>query len=220
MRLFSYTIRYDYGSAPNPYWGMCTLTICKPVIRRTAKKNDWVVGLRGNLVVYAMKIGDRKTLTEYDRYCCQQLRKKIPAWSSRDFRRRVGDCIYDYSFGRNPKLRRGIHGKDNMETDLSGINALLSEDFYYFGSKAIALPTHLSGIIQKRGHKSTANDPFTASFIRWIRRHRYAHNRPLAYPELKRELESPGCQSNCSNKDREEAEADNCRVRRSKCHVP
>lgn len=43
--LFSYVIPHDGGSAPNPYFGICTLAICKPVIRRTAKVEDWVVGL-------------------------------------------------------------------------------------------------------------------------------------------------------------------------------
>src|SRR5262249_55154673 len=42
--LFSYCIPYDFGSAPNPFWGLCTLAICKPDIRRTANVGDWVVG--------------------------------------------------------------------------------------------------------------------------------------------------------------------------------
>ena len=42
--LYSYTIPYDDGAAPNPYWGVLTLAICKPVIRRTAEIGDWVVG--------------------------------------------------------------------------------------------------------------------------------------------------------------------------------
>jgi hypothetical protein len=41
-RLFSYTIPVDDGAAPNPFRGMCTLAICKPTIRRVAKKGDWV----------------------------------------------------------------------------------------------------------------------------------------------------------------------------------
>lgn len=32
--LYTYCIPYDDGAAPNPYWGICTLVICKPVIRR------------------------------------------------------------------------------------------------------------------------------------------------------------------------------------------
>jgi hypothetical protein len=42
--LFTYCIPYDDGAAPNPFWGLCTLAICKPSIRRVAKEGDWVVG--------------------------------------------------------------------------------------------------------------------------------------------------------------------------------
>jgi len=42
--LYTYCIPYDDGAAPNPYWGICTLVICKPVIRRTAEVGDWIVG--------------------------------------------------------------------------------------------------------------------------------------------------------------------------------
>ena len=43
--IYSYVLRTDDGAAPNPLWGTCTLTICKPVIRRTAKVGDWVIGV-------------------------------------------------------------------------------------------------------------------------------------------------------------------------------
>jgi hypothetical protein len=35
-QLFTYTIPYDDGAAPNPFHGICTLAICKPSIRRVA----------------------------------------------------------------------------------------------------------------------------------------------------------------------------------------
>lgn len=71
-RLYSYVLRVDDGAAPNPYWGTCTLTICKPDIRRCAQVGDWIVGTGsknvrlkdGNKydfsddVVYAMKVTD------------------------------------------------------------------------------------------------------------------------------------------------------------------
>ncbi|WP_442940102.1 hypothetical protein [Nostoc sp.] len=36
MRLFSYCLTCDSGAAPNPFWELCTLAICKPRIRRVA----------------------------------------------------------------------------------------------------------------------------------------------------------------------------------------
>lgn len=38
--LFSYCIPVDDGAAPNPYWGICTLVICKPRIRLAADIGD------------------------------------------------------------------------------------------------------------------------------------------------------------------------------------
>jgi len=43
-KLYTYCIPFDDDAAPNPYWGLCTLVICKPVIRRTANIGDWIVG--------------------------------------------------------------------------------------------------------------------------------------------------------------------------------
>src|SRR5688572_11795221 len=97
MKLYSYCLRYDTGSAPNPYWGICTLVICKPAIRRTAEVGDWIVGLGSanspigdisNDVVYAMKVTNKLTIKEYDQFCKTSLPKKIPNWRSRDYRRR------------------------------------------------------------------------------------------------------------------------------------
>ena len=45
MKLFSYIITHDIGFAPNPFFGYCTLANCKPVIRRTSKIGDWIVGI-------------------------------------------------------------------------------------------------------------------------------------------------------------------------------
>jgi Nucleotide modification associated domain 2 len=75
--LFSYCIRYDIGSAPNPFWGLRTLAICKPNIRQSANVGDWVAGTGsavspiGNIsdkVVYAMRVTHQMTMEDYDRF--------------------------------------------------------------------------------------------------------------------------------------------------------
>ncbi len=38
--LYTYCIPYDDGAAPNPFWGQCTLVICKPRIRKVARPGD------------------------------------------------------------------------------------------------------------------------------------------------------------------------------------
>lgn len=45
MNLFSYIVARDYGFAPNPFPPYCTLATCKPGIRNSAQKGDWIIGL-------------------------------------------------------------------------------------------------------------------------------------------------------------------------------
>src|SRR5205809_724176 len=101
MALFSYRVRFDHGSAPNPFWGVCTLVICKPRIRRLASIDDWVVGTgsatspAGDLsgsVVYAMQVTRALSMRAYDAWSARHPRKR-PDPSHPDPRRVVGDSI-------------------------------------------------------------------------------------------------------------------------------
>jgi hypothetical protein len=177
-RLFTYTIPVDDGAAPNPFRGMCSLAICKPGIRRVARKEDWVAGLgakkapSGDLsgrLVYAMRVEQVLTLKEYDQLAPSQWPHRIPNIRSGDLAERLGDCIYDYSSG-TPIQRPGVHGESNVQTDLSGENVLISKDFYYFGSRAIDLPDSLIPIChQTQGHRSTSNETYFTPFVSWLR---------------------------------------------------
>ena len=217
MTLYSYCLRYDDGAAPNPYWGTCTLTICKPAIRRSAQVGDWVVGLgsanspMGDVsrsVVYAMRITQKMSLKEYDQFCRKSLKNKIPNWRHRDFRRRVGDCIYDYSLGLPPRMREGVHGPGNRQRDLSGKFALLSTHFYYFGDHPIPLPDSLASIAHRtQGHKSVANDAFFDPFVHWIEGSGYEPDLLVGEPQLKPQLIlEQDIRGKCSPHDPEEDE--------------
>lgn len=183
MNIYSYVLRTDDGAAPNPFWGVCTLTICKPVIRRTAHIGDWVIGTGSknvnlgngeycdfsNSIVYAMKVTDVKSMKEYDEYCRNTLNDKIPVIATKDWRLKVGDCIYNYSKGDEPLMRIGVHNEGNREADISGHNALLSNHFYYFGSEARPLPIDLKCLIKKnRGHKKIEDTTLIEKFETWI----------------------------------------------------
>jgi len=177
MNLFTYTIPVDDGAAPNPFGGFCTLTICKPAIRRTAQAGDWIAGfgsrnapsgdLSGRLV-YAMRVTKVIPMKEYDRLASFLWPSKIPDVTSKDLTRRLGDCIYDFST-IPPTQRIGVHGPANVQVDLGGRNAFVSDHFFYFGSRAIVLPDQLRPILHEtQGHKSLANTPYIRSFLDWI----------------------------------------------------
>ena len=219
MILYSYCLRYDDGAAPNPYWGLCTLVICKPAIRRTARVNDWIVGLGStnsplgdisSSVVYAMKVTAIMPLKEYDAFCQQHLRNKIPDWSHREFARKVGDCIYEYSHRGKPMLRPSVHNEGNRLTDLKGDNALLSNHFYYFGDKPVRLPKELQPIAHRtQGHKSRANSDYVDEFISWIEGLGLEPCSLHGEPQLKSKImQSHDCRGLCAGQDREEDQDD------------
>jgi hypothetical protein len=172
---------------------MCSLAICKPGIRRVAKKGDWVAGLgskdapSGNLsgrLVYAMRVESVLSLQEYDELAATEWPHRIPDVDSPDLAERLGDCIYDYSHGI-PKQRRSVHGPGNVETDLSGENVLISRDFYYLGNRAIQLPSHLLPIChQTQGHRSDSNAPYFDSFVTWLRNLGLAPGQIYGWPDF------------------------------------
>jgi len=188
IRLFSYIVKYDWGAAPNPYWDYCTLVICKPRIRNSAKCGDWIVGSGSsdnpydgkdysNKIIYAMKVTDVVELEEYNNICLgnsnygKKLAKKIPKYSSKKYAERMGDCIY-YNISYEPKkanMTPGVHGRDCIERDLSSKYALISDYFYYFGEEAIEIKEDLLPIIATtQGHRSNANKDYVQDFIKWI----------------------------------------------------
>lgn len=208
-RIFSYVLPYDTGLAPNPFWGVCTLTVCKPGIRRTALVGDWVIGLRSSRVikgndgklrkfpsdsvVYAMKITEIKTLAEYDAYCNQHLSMKIPAWDDPDWRRRVGDCIYDYSRGEPSRMRKGAHDEGNRDKDeKKGKYALLSDHFYYFGDHPEKLPDEIQVLIKWcRNYIKIEDQEFVEKFEDWI--NQFTRNKLYADPQMKWKFDGCGC---------------------------
>lgn len=203
QKLYSYVLRYDDGAAPNPYWGICTLTICKPDIRRGAEINDWIIGTGsknsllkdGNVydlsdsLVYAMKITKKLSLADYDKFCREYFSKKIPKWFNKDFRLRVGDCIYDYSKGLDPLLRKGVHNEKNTPRDLRGKFALLSDNFYYFGEEPRPLPNELRQIIRRGQKHLVFKDPLIIeTFEKWISQ--FSKNKIYAQPQLRFEFDN------------------------------
>ena len=214
-RLFSYCIPVDDGAAPNPYWDVCTLVICKPVIRRTAEVGDWIVGTGStrfgfaNKVVYAMEVTEKMTMKDYDAYCRSQLPGKIPDARNPDYTRRVGDCIYDFS--TNPAtIRKSVHNEGNRMTDTNGKYALLSDHFYYFGKNPLDLEPQLVDIVkQGQGHRSTSNDPYFHEFVEWILKQTHAKNTMTGEPYLKLDFDINGnCRTDCASVRRKDAEQD------------
>ncbi len=211
-RLYSYVLRWDDGAAPNPFWNLCSLVICKPAIRRTAVEGDWIagtgskntpVGDMSSKLVYAMRVTRKMTMDQYDAFARKENTEKIPSHRSKDWRRWLGDSIYDYSV-TPPRQRLGVHGPDDIARDLSGEFALVSDDFAYLGDQATTIPDHLRPIVQQtQGHRSTLNEPYVERFVEWIRTLQGGRGSLLGNPQYM-PSRPPSADSVCSIGRREE----------------
>lgn len=153
-RVYFYVVARDFGFAPNPFHGICTLGTCKPAVRRTAQLGDWVVGMGGTKLnavgrcIYAMQVTDEKNFNDY--WAEPEFRAKRPV---RNGSRKtiVGDNIYHFS----PKSKSwhqadshhsqpdGTPDPYNIEHDTQTDRVLVSSHFFYFGRTAPLVPDEI-----------------------------------------------------------------------------
>lgn len=182
-RLFTYKVKTDRGSAPNPYFGVCTLAICKPRIRKHAKPGDLVVGFgcRSRAdpgeefrVVYAMQVEDVLPWRTYIDRCRTVLRGKIPDRSSPE--RYVGDCIYvlkDGAIAHEPLQCGSGHNAESFSRDVeSGENVLVARRYWYFGGGDVERLV-VSGQLRAlspfgMGHQVEKNKSLIGDFLKWF----------------------------------------------------
>src|SRR5690606_4234616 len=73
MGYYSYKIEHDFGLAPNPFGGYCTLAVCKADIRKNKKLQigDWIVGTGSaklkniGSLIYAMQLEEKISFQQY-----------------------------------------------------------------------------------------------------------------------------------------------------------
>ena len=161
----------DRGSAPNPFGGICTLALCKPQIRKYCEIGDWVLGFGSkqldheNKMIYAMKVDDKMTFEEYDKFCNNQYRIKLPEHSTQ------GDCIlYKVDCSNTYKQRENVlHTYEIIQHEISSEFVLLSKQYYYFGDNAVEIPQHINPISPiGRGYQSVKNQQYVNEFEEWI----------------------------------------------------
>lgn len=148
-KVWRYVVRYDDGLAPCIEGDFCTLTCCKPGIRKHASKDDWIVGFHSNkfgdaMLCYTMRITEDPI--PYAKY-----------WSDPRFANRR-DNIYRPVNGRLawvPNRYRDHEEEDNLARDHSGANALVSGEYWYFDKDhSFSLYDHLEeGVVNRLWHR-------------------------------------------------------------------
>ena len=175
----------DYGFAPNPFYGWCTLATCQPHIRRLASAGDWVIGTgsktceRADQIVYAMCVTETLSFNDYwsdPRFQCK--RPNLRGSKKQAF----GDNIYHPESGSAPWIQEDSHHTfsdgttnfRNVPTDTKSDRVLLSRNFIYWGGDGPKLPNKFTDgseidIRARRGYKNRFPNEIILAFVDWIR---------------------------------------------------
>lgn len=161
--LLIYVVDRDFGFAPNPFHGSCTLATCKPRIRGSARVGDWIAGMGGSRLratghcIFAMRVGRILTFNQY--WADPEFRDKRPIRNG-SLVMLVGDNIY-HNDGKAWIQEDSHHSRSdgtpepsNVVNDTSADAVLVSDLFYYFGTLAPEVP---SSILEAIGYKNGRN---------------------------------------------------------------
>lgn len=175
-KIISYVVASDTGLAPNVTSGVCTLTVCKPVIRKISEPGDLIIGMSTaedgrNKVIYAMLVQEK---LPYDRYFEDpRFQSKKPDSDPR------GDNFFTKTNGRlSLAFDNAAHfGKDEaIQRDLNAPVSVISSRFWYFGQNAPLLPPELQDTRislpgnSRRGHRIIKNQAQILNFTEWLNR--------------------------------------------------
>jgi hypothetical protein len=186
MKLFSYIVARDFGFAPNPFHGVCTLATCKPKIRRKAQVDDWVMGtgskkygLEGR-IVFAMRVDEILNFDEY--WNDKRFKNKRPnlhgslkqAFGDNIYHRdeRTGEWIQDDS---HHSFVDGLPNEVNIFRDTQTTAVLIAREFYYWGGFGPPIPKMFRGFQgwdvchTRPGHKCNFPTKLVDAMIKWIR---------------------------------------------------
>jgi hypothetical protein len=185
MRLYSYKVVHDIGFAPNPFHGVCTLTTCKPKVRKGASPGDWIVGVGScaqktyGRLVYAMEVDEKLTFDDYwndPRFQC----KKPDRRGSLKYR--YGDNVYHHSSTGDwiqedcrHSLEDGSPNPDHVKRDTRADAVLIATRFTYWGGQGPELPPELrswGGLDLGDPGRDHTYKPYTSdmieAFVAWV----------------------------------------------------
>ena len=174
----------DYGFAPNPFYGFCTLATCKPVIRKMAVIGDWVIGTgsksrnREGFIVFAMRINEVFSFSDY--WHDLRFLSKRPNMNGSK-KQAFGDNIYHKNNSNGSWMQEDSHhslsdgtpNSRNIDHDTKVDRVLISTEYFYWGGYGPKIPKRFRGfknvdICAKRGHKNFFPEEMTNQFVTWL----------------------------------------------------
>lgn len=160
--VFVYVVARDFGFAPNPFFGYCTLACCKPKIRSKAMVGDWICGIAGSKLkkpghcVFGMRVTEALSFDAY--WSDERFSVKRPVRNgSRAML--LGDNIYHRASEADEWQQEdshhsrpdGLPDRSNVDRDTQTNRVLISEDFTYFGRSAPEVP---HGVFDAMGYEN------------------------------------------------------------------
>lgn len=177
-----YKLDHDFGFAPHPFDGVCTLACCKPDIRKRAEIGHYVVGMGsvelGNIgkLIYWMKVEDIISFDQYYVADWAQSRKPNMKGSKKERARdniyhtdpETGEYVQDFSFH---SLKAGVTDFSNLDTDTGKTpNVLVSRTFSYFGGDGPSLPQGLDcfALLRVRNFQRDFPNEKKVALVEWL----------------------------------------------------
>ena len=181
-RLYSYIVARDYGFAPNPFYGFCTLATCKPQIRKKGEIGDWIIGTgskskgRDGRLVYAMRVTEAMSFDEY--WADSRFHRKRPDMHA-SMKKAFGDNIYYRDNDTSPwrqldshhSYDDGTQNDRNVRNDTQVNRVLVSNDFIYWGGNGPTVPTFWEETVchSTQGHRCSFPSEVVEDFVAWLR---------------------------------------------------
>lgn len=182
-KVYIYVVDRDFGFAPNPFHGYCTLATCKPMIRKKADLGDWIIGMGGARLkatghcIFAMRVTEKFTFNDY--WYNLRFFDKRPVRNGSQ-KMMVGDNIYHFDTDADEWKQADSHHSNadgstnlhNLSRDTKSNNVLISHYFFYFGTEAPFVPQHLLegiGYKNSRAHR-VFNYANASGLIDWLER--------------------------------------------------
>lgn len=204
MKNYKYKIDHDYGLAPNPFGGYCTLAVCKSQIRnsRYLEIGSWIFGTGAKSVgaeyykklIFCMQVEEKITFNEYWNDSRFQYKKPILNGSLAQM---YGDNIYYQDNNKNWVQIDSAHSNDDgtinfihLDRDVSGKYVLISkENFFYWGDNAIEVPGEFYDAIctDARDREIALPNSVVDDFVIWLNnnyKRGFLYGDPISWKEL------------------------------------
>jgi hypothetical protein len=182
-KLYSYVVLRDFGFAPNPFHGVCTLATCKPGIRAKAAVGDYILGtgtvqrFPPGQMIFAMRVTEVMSFNEYWENPRFSIKRPVLNGSRKV---QYGDNIYHRNGSAwiqedsHHSYAGGVQNPHNLGRDTSVDRMLISDYFTYWGRVGPLVPNRFRAwgdidvVNDGRGYRCRFPNELVTAFIEWL----------------------------------------------------